>query len=146
MPAASAANVSLAGWQLGWWLSGDYPTATLPVPGTVAGALLADLGLIAAYGYWVARAVSWAFARVAGLCRAADRPAAALNLLGLSAFVLVAADLTENLLTLWLVCGFPSTLLPQAELLVGLAMSVASAAKWAGLAGCAALLVWGAAK
>lgn len=146
LPAASAANVSLAGWQLGWWLSGDYPTATLPVPGTVAGALLADLGLIAAYGYGVARAVSWAFARVAGLRRAVERPAAALNLLGLSAFVLVAADLAEDLLTLWLVCGFPSTLLPQAELLVGLAMSVASAAKWAGLAGCAALLVWGAAK
>ena len=145
-PEASAANVSLAGWQLGWWLSGNYPTATLPVPGTVAGALLADLGLMAAYGYLVARAVSWAFARVAGLRRAAERPAAALNLLGMSAFLLVAADLMEDLLTLWLVYGFPSTLLPQAELLVGLAMSVASVAKWAGLAGCAALLVWGAAK
>lgn len=101
---------------------------------------------MAAYGYLVARAVGWVFARVAGLRRAAERPAAALNWLGLSAFVLVAADLTEDLLTLWLVYEFPSTLLPQAELLVGLAMSVASVAKWAGLAGCAALLVWGAAK
>ena len=144
LPEAAAANQALASWQLGWWLSNSYPTESLPAGGSIAAALLADLGLIACYAYPLSRVISWAFARVAGLRRAGQRPSAALNLLGLSGLVLVAADLAENFFTLVLVWCFPSVFIPQAELLAGLAMTAASGAKWIGLAGCAALLVWGA--
>ncbi|MFC5522447.1 DUF2235 domain-containing protein [Polaromonas jejuensis] len=146
LPEAAVANLVLAHWQLGWWLSWAYPTEALPAFGRVAGALLADLGLIAAYGYIISRGITWAFARVAGLRRASQRPSLALNLLGMSGLFTVAADLTENMLTLLLVSGFPSTLLPQAELLVGLAMTAAALAKWTGLAACGALWAWGVGK
>ena len=145
LPEAAAANLTLARWQAGWWLPGTYPTASLPAFGSVAGALLADLGVIAAYAYLVSRAMIWAFARVAGLRRAFQRPSAVLNLLGLSGLLMVAADLAENLFTVMIVCWFPASFLPQAEVLAGLAMTVATLAKWAGLAGCAVLLAWGAA-
>ena len=144
LPEAAAANLELGRWQVGWWMSAAYPTESLPAAGSIAGAMLTDLGLIACYAYPLARGITWAFARVAGLRRAGQRPSKALNLLGLSGLVLVAADLAENFFTLWLVWCFPSAFIPQAELLAGLAMTAASGAKWIGLAGCAALGVWGA--
>ena len=143
VPEAAAANQALASWQLNWWLSNSYPTKSLTAGGSIAAALLADLGLIASYAYPLSRAITWAFARVAGLRRAGQHPSKALNLLGLSGLVLVAADLAENFFTLWLVWCFPNHFIPQAELLVALAMTAASGAKWIGLAGCAALGVWG---
>jgi hypothetical protein len=145
LPEAIAANLALVRWQAGWWLSWTYPMASLPAFGSVAGALLADLGVIAAYAYLVSRGMTWSFARVAGLRRAFQRPSAVLNLLGLSGLLMVAADLAENLFTVMIVCWFPASFLPQAEVLAGLAMTAATLAKWAGLAGCAALLAWGAA-
>jgi hypothetical protein len=109
----------------------------------VARAVLANLGLAAAYGYLLARAVTWAFARIAGVRRAAQRPTRWLNLLGLSAMVAVLGDAASSLLTLALLWLFPWPLLASAEPLLGLAISVAALASWFGLVGCAVLFGWG---
>ena len=146
LPEAAAANWALASWQLGWWLSNPYSIEAVTAAGSITGALLADLGLIACYAYPLSRGITWAFARIARLRQACQPPFKALNLLGLSGMVLVAADLAENFFTLLLVWCFPNNFIPQAELLVELAMTEASEAKWIGLAGCAALLVWGASR
>jgi hypothetical protein len=67
-------------WRAGSWswpFSMAYPLATLPQPpGRVAGAIWADFGLIAAYACLLARAVTWAFARIVRLQRASHRPSA----------------------------------------------------------------------
>jgi uncharacterized protein (DUF2235 family) len=143
LPDAWNANAGLAWWQLAWVLHGP-PLQSLPAFKSVTGAIFADFGLIAAYGYLISRGVTWGFARVARLRRVKQRPSAALNRLGLSAPVAVAADVAENFLTLWLVLGYPSTLAPWSEWLVGMAMTTASLVKWAGLLGCAELVIWGA--
>lgn len=140
----AAANLALARWQLDWTLSMVYPLATLPhPPDRVAGAIWADFGLIAAYACLLARAVTWAFARIVRLQRASHRPQAFLNALGLAALLAVGGDVLENLLTLVLVSAFPWPLLAGVEPVLGLAMTVAVLAKWAGLLGCAVLVVWG---
>ena len=141
---AAAANLALARWQLEWALSTAYPLATLAQPpGRVAGAIWADFGLIAAYACLLTRAVTWAFARIVRLQRASHRPSALLNVLGLAAAVAVGSDVLENLLTLALVSAFPWPLLAGVEPVLGLAMTAAALAKWAGLLGCGALVVWG---
>lgn len=140
----AAANLALAHWQIGWPLSMSYPLTALPQPaGRVAGAIWADFGLIAAYACVLSRAVTWAFARIVRLQRVSDRPSAFLNALGLAATVAVGSDVLENLLTLALVSVFPWPLLAGVEPLLGLAMTAAALAKWAGLLGCGALVLWG---
>ncbi|MGH8831462.1 MAG: phospholipase effector Tle1 domain-containing protein [Polaromonas sp.] len=140
----AAANMALARWQIEWAFSLAYPLATLPQPASrVASAVLADFGLIAAYACLLARAVTWAFARVARVRRAVQKPSRWLNLLGLGATVAVLSDVAENLLTLVLVGVFPWPLFVGAEPLVGLAMTVAALAKCAGLLGCGVLFLWG---
>lgn len=142
--AVVAAKLALAGWQLAWAFSWLYPLTTLPQPtGSVARAVLANLGLAVAYGYLLARAVTWAFARIAGVRRAAQRPTRGLNLLGLSAMLAVLGDAASSVLTLALLGLFPWPLLASAEPLLGLAMSVAALASWLGLSGCAVLVGWG---
>ena len=138
------ANNQLAWWQLAWFVHAESPTRAMPAFRHVPAAILTDFALIGAYGYLLARGLTWGFAQVAQLRRASERSSAWLNRLGMSAFLAVAADVTENLLTLWLVLGYPSTLLPWSEYVVGALMSAASLAKWIGLAGCAALALWGA--
>lgn len=140
----AAANLALARWQIDWVASWAYPLATLPLPaGRVAGAAWADFGLVAAYAFILARAVTWAFARIVRVQRAGHRPAALRNVLGLAATVAVLGDVAENLLMLALVSAFPWPLLAGVEPLLGLAMTVAALAKWAGLLGCGALFLWG---
>ncbi len=141
---ATNANLQFAKWQLAWLITGPFPDGASQVFGNMKGALLADLGLIAAYSCLVSRAITWAFARVARLQRAAHRPSAALNWLGLSGLVMVGADLAENFFTLVFVSCFPNSFLPEWEPLIGLAMAGASLVKWAGLAGCIALVIWAA--
>jgi hypothetical protein len=109
----------------------------------VAGALWADFGLVAAYAVILARAVTWAFARIVRVQRADQRPSALLNVLGLAATVAVGGDAAENVLTLVLVSAFPWPLLAGVEPLLGLAMTVAALAKWVGLLGCGLLFLWG---
>ncbi len=139
------ANGALARWQLDWAAALAYPLATLPQPvSRVAGALLADFGLIAAYAYLLARAVTWAFARIAGVRRAAQKPSAALKLLGLAAVAAVWGDVAANLLTLALLWWFPAwPVLAWAEPLLGAAMTLAALSQCAGLLGCAVLFLWG---
>ena len=140
----AAAKLALAGWQLAWAFSLLYPLATLSQPvGSVARAVLVNLGLSVAYGYLLARAVTWAFARIAGVRRAAQPPTRWLNLLGLSAMLAVLGDASSSLLTLALLWLFPWPLLASAEPLLGLAISVAALASWLGLIGCAVLFGWG---
>ena len=138
------AKLALARWQLAWAFSWLYPLATLTQPvGNVARAVLANLGLAIAYGYLLARAVPWAFARIAGVRRAAQPPIRWLDLMGLSAMLAVLGDAATSVLTLALLWLFPWPLLASAEPLLGLAMSVAALASWLGLLGCAVLFGWG---
>jgi Uncharacterized alpha/beta hydrolase domain (DUF2235) len=139
-----AAKLALAGWQLAWAFSLLYPLATLPqAAGSVARAVLANLALSVAYGYLLARAVTWAFARIAGVRRAAQRPTRWLNLLGLSAMVAVLGDAASSVLTLALLWLFPWPLLAGAQPLLGLVMTMAALASWLGQIGCAVLFGWG---
>lgn len=86
--------------------------------------------------------MTWAVARIAGVRRAAQKPSAALNLLGLSAVAAVWADVAENLLALALLCWFPAwPALGWAEPLLGAAMTLAALTTCAGLLGCAALFL-----
>ncbi|MBW8721064.1 MAG: DUF2235 domain-containing protein [Polaromonas sp.] len=140
----AAANFALARWQLEWALSMAYPLVTLPQPpNRVAAAIWADFGLIAAYACLLARAVTWAFARIVRLQLVSHRPSAFLNGLGLAAALAVGSDLLENLLTLVLVSAFPWPLLAGVEPVLGLAMTAAALAKLVGLLGCGVLVVWG---
>lgn len=57
VPALLDANMALARWQLDWMALLAYPVATLPPSaGRVAGTMLAEFGLIAAYACLLARA------------------------------------------------------------------------------------------
>lgn len=144
MGQAAAANLALARWQVNWVTSWDYPLTTLPQSaGRVAAAVWADFCLIAAYAFILARAVTWAFARIVRVQRADRKPLVLLNVLGLAAAVAVMGDVAENLLTLVLVLVFPWTLLAGLEPPLGVAMTVAALAKWVGLLGCGALFLWG---
>ena len=72
LPAVAAANAEFAGWQTAWFTPWQEPTAALAAWHRPAMAVVADFGLIAAYGYLLGWAVGWAFARLAGLRRVGD--------------------------------------------------------------------------
>ncbi len=133
LPAVADANCSFTRWQLGWWVSWQ----TLGVPLThfhsPRAAVLLDFLFITAYGYLLARATGWAFARLAGLRRVAFKTAPWLNLLGMGACAMVVGDLAENVLTLTVLTTSPSEFVPWLDMLLGALMSLACAVKWAGL-------------
>lgn len=145
LPAVQAANNAFAHWQLAWVFSGLSPTRSLELLAlhSPRGALLLDLGLIAGYGYLLARASAWAFARVARLRRVGMPATPWLNRLGLAPCVAVLGDLAENALTWLLLATSPAPWLPGWEWLAGAAMTLAALAKWLGLLGSGVLVVWG---
>ncbi len=143
LPAVAAANEAFAGWQTAWFIPWQAPTASVAGWHHPAMAIVADFGLILAYGYLLGWAVGWAFARLARLRRVDDAVPVWLNRLGLAAPVAIISDITENLLTLALLATAPSPYVPGWEYLLGYAMSLASAGKWLGLAACGVLIAWG---
>jgi uncharacterized protein (DUF2235 family) len=142
MPSVAAANCQFAQWQLGWLLQGQAPTAGLKAFTHPAGAVLVDFGLIAAYGYLLARATGWAFTRIAGLRRVSQTAPVWLNYLGMAALVTIGGDIAENLFTWALILTSPNPYVPSVEWLLGAWMSLAAMAKWLGLTGSAALVAW----
>ena len=142
LPQLFGANRDFAGWQLSWITVGSLPTQSLGAAAHPARALLADFGFIAAYSYPLAFVVSWAFARIARLRRVAMVRNRMLNILGMAACVAVLADLAENLFGLALLLVYPNAYLPGMEVVLGLCMSAAAVAKWAGLAGSGFLTAW----
>lgn len=142
LPALATANLAFARWQTAWYAPWQEPTAGLSAWHNPAVAVVADFGLILAYGYLLGWAVSWAFARLARLRRVADAVPIWLNRLGLAAPVAIVGDITENLLTLALLATAPSPYVPGWEYALGFAMSLASLAKWLGLVACGVLLAW----
>jgi hypothetical protein len=146
VPKAMWANLQLTQWQLVWWASPQSPTASLAAYkfGSITGALLVDFAFMVAYGYLVARAVSWAFAKLAGLRRTRFKPSKWLNCLGMSACVLMLGDVIENLLTFALLLTSPNVYVPSVECALAVGITIATLAKWLGLAGCMALVAWAA--
>ena len=142
LPQVLVANRDFAGWQLLWATQGSTPTHSLGSAVHPVRALLVDFGFIAAYSYLLAFGVSWAFARIAQLRRVAMKPSRLLNILGMAACIAVLADLAENVWGLALLLIYPNAYLPGLELVLGLLMSAAALAKWAGWAGSFALVVW----
>ena len=141
LPQVSGANRDFAWWQIAghWRERAGGPGFVHPLR-----ALLADFGLLAAYGYLLAFGVSWAFARIARLRRVVMVPSRMLNVLGMAACVAVLADVAENVLTaLLLLLVYPNTYVPLLGWVLGLGVTFAALAKWAGLAGSAALVLWG---
>jgi uncharacterized protein (DUF2235 family) len=143
LPSVATANAGFAAWQTAWFIPWQAPTASLAAWHNPVMAVLADFGLILAYGYLLGYAVSWAFARLARLRRVDDAVPVWLNRLGWAAPVAIVSDITENLLTLALLATTPSPYVPGWEYLLGLAMSLASTGKWLGLAACIVLIAWG---
>jgi hypothetical protein len=89
------------------------------------------------------RLSSRAFATLAGL-RQTDAPARpVLNLLGMALLLMVAADLLENSLHLTLLWANGALWSPL-EATLTILLSAAAVAKFAGFAGCVALIGWGA--
>ena len=105
-------------------------------------ALLVNFGFIAAYSYLLAFGVAWAFASIARLRRVAMKRNWLLNMLGMGACIAVLADVAKTALGLALLLIYPNAYLPGLEVVLGLLMSGAALAKWAGLAGSFALVVW----
>ena len=105
--------------------------------------MLVGFGVIAAYAFVLAHAISWAFARVAGLRRVWRAVPRMLNRLGLAACVALLGDVAANIATLALLATSPDPLIPELEFVLGAAMCLAALAKWVGLAGCALLVAWG---
>jgi len=106
-----------------------------------------DFLIIASYGYVLARGAGWAFARLAGLRRAevkvSMKPPTVLNCLGMAPMLAILADIAENLLT-WLTLAVAhNPLIPAAEFVFGLAMTLASAMKWLALIASLILILWG---
>ncbi len=139
---AAHANAAFSEWQLLWWWRGQAPGAGLGAFDAVRSALVLDLPFIAAYGYLLARATSWAFAWVARLRTVSTAVPRWLNRLGFCACVMVLADVAENLFTFMVVGTANSNQIPLAAWPFGAAMSLASLFKWVGLVGCAALVGW----
>ena len=102
---------------------------------------LLNFGFIATYSYLLAFSFIWAFARDAQLSVAMMRNWL-LNMSGMGACIAVLADLAKNGWELGLLLIYPNTYLPGLEIVLGLLMSAAALAKWAGLAGSSALVVW----
>jgi hypothetical protein len=146
IPEVTRANFAFAWWQLTWYWPLHWPVlepsfilGTFIKPAT---AVLIDFFMIPAYGYLLARAVSWAFAKLARLRTTDSTGPELLNLLGKAALLMVLGDIAENLFT-WLVLWTQqSVLVPNAETVFGILMSLAALAKWLGLAGSVALVGW----
>jgi Uncharacterized alpha/beta hydrolase domain (DUF2235) len=146
LPEAVRANNAFAWWQLTWFWPLHWPVlepsfilGTFIKPAT---AVLVDFFMIPAYGYLLARAVSWAFAKLAKLRTTASTVSKILNLLGYAALVMILGDIAENIFT-WLVLWTQqSVLVPNAETVFGVLMTLAALAKWLGFAGSAALVGW----
>ncbi|MGA8513596.1 MAG: DUF2235 domain-containing protein, partial [Burkholderiaceae bacterium] len=142
LPSVASAHWQFAQWQLCWLMQGQPPSQALGALSHPAGAVLVDFGLIAAYGYLLARASSWAFARIARLRRVAQSAPVWLNRLGMAAGLAVAGDIAENLLTWALLLAAPNPFAPGVEWLLGALMSLAALAKWLGFTGSAVLVGW----
>ncbi len=136
------ANVAFTEWQLLWWWRGGAPGVGLGAFDAVRTAVVLDFGLMAAYGYLLARVTSWAFAWVARLRTVSMTPPVWLNRWGFCACVMLLADVAENIFTFMVVAVAPSTHVPSAAWLSGAAMSLACLTKWTALAGCMALVSW----
>ncbi len=142
LPQVQQANNQFALWQLAWLVNLQPPSSGLAAFAHPARAVLVDFGLIVAYSYLLSRAISWAFATLAGARRAGSAPPRWLNRLGMAGACMLAGDVLENLLTLGLIAIGPTPYVPSLEWIIGLLMSAASGVKWLGLAGCVALTVW----
>ncbi len=146
IPEVARANNAFAWWQLTWFWPLHWPVlepsfilGTFIKPAT---AVLVDFFMIPAYGYLLARAVSWAFAKLAKLRTIASKEPKLLNLLGYAALVMILGDIAENIFT-WLVLWTQqSVLVPNVETVFGVLMTLAALAKWLGCAGSAALVGW----
>lgn len=128
-----AQNAEFARWQLLWWqdFNGGSAQSRFDSP---LWAMLWDTGLIFAYAYVASWFAVAAFARHAGLCRVAHRPARWLNTLGWAVPVAVCSDLLENLTSLLVVwCQSRGNGVWAAVL--ACPMTLFSLAKWAGLFG-----------
>lgn len=135
---AAAVQLGVAPLQsLGALVQWKWPALPDRADQEVAAALLADFGFVLSYGYLLGAWSSRAFTRLAGLRRIGD-PVPAWNILGRALPLLLVGDVLENLLLLASRPAWEGL----AGLLVGLA-GVASAAKFAGLLACAALLLAG---
>lgn len=108
-------------------------------------ALVWDFAFIAAYATVLAYAASWAFARISGLRRVDTPPSKAANLLGWALPAAVFADLAENACSWVVIAAIDAPLFILKLLGVALAIpaALASLAKWLGLAGVLALVLWG---
>ena len=142
LPKVLQANCDFAWWQLVWLSRGGLPTQSLGAAVHPARALLMDFGFVAAYSYLLAFGISWAFARIARLRRVAMGRNRMLNLLGMAACIAVPSDLAENVFGLALLLIYPNPYLSVLEGVLGLGMSAAALAKWAGLAGSVVLIAW----
>ena len=142
LPLVVVANRDFAAWQLLWTTQSSMPTQGLGSAVHPMRALLVNFGFIAACSYLLAFGVAWAFARIARLMRVAMKPNRLPNVLGMGASIAVLSDVAENALGLALLLIYPNVYLPGLEVVLGLLMSGAALAKWAGLAGSFALVVW----
>jgi len=118
------ANTGFAAWQL--WPAGDAPGAWR------ASALAIDVLFIGAYSHVLGWMFGAGFAALAGLREAGSGPRPWLNLLGLGLMVLVAADVTENVLTLVILAG-QSWWYPWLDVAARVALGAASWTKVLGL-------------
>jgi hypothetical protein len=143
LPPLASANLCFAQWQLVWFTSGQSPSAGLAGYHSPNGAVAIDFLIIASYGYLLARAAGWAFARRAGLRRVGMRPSKVLNYLGMAPLAAILSDTTENLMT-WLTLAVAhNESIPTAEYAVGVFMSAAAALKWLALLASLVLIAWG---
>jgi uncharacterized protein (DUF2235 family) len=129
-------------WQL-HAIQGDGNPIALNPQGLHKTALALDFAYILTYAYVLGRLSSRAFATLAGL-RQTDAPARpVLNTLGMALLLMVAADLLENSLHLTLLWANGALWSPL-EATLTILLSAAAVAKFAGFAGCLALIGWGA--
>jgi uncharacterized protein (DUF2235 family) len=147
LPDAMKANICFSNWQLGWFLPWQWPVKP-PGEGlwpfySPTRAVVVDFVIIASYGYLLARACGWAFARLARLRVVSDPLPKALNMLGAAPLVAVLGDIVENLLTLLVVFQTRFDILPTFAYLTAALMTLAALAKWLGLTGSVGLIAWG---
>ncbi len=141
-PVASA-NLCFAHWQVAWLAQGQAPSAGIGAFHSPNRAVAVDFFIIASYGYLLARAAGWAFARRAGLSRIGMKPSNVLNYLGMAPLFAIMGDIAENLLTWLTIAAGRNSFLPSAEYVVGVFMSAAAAIKWLALLASLALILWG---
>lgn len=147
-------NLAFVRWQTLWWFDGQTAAASPHLwEGLVAGleahrdfgsprwSLVWDLGLILAYAQVLSRFCVAGFARGAGLRRVGQAPSRWLNRLGWALPLMVLSDVGENLCT-WLTITLTGSGYVGLATLAGVAMTLLSMLKWAGLAGVLVLCGW----